>query len=1040
MKNKLFYSNFIASLKYIAPILAVLVLVALLMIIDETIIRDKSLEYSVYVYEEAGIKLPHAAIKYETDMVYFTPLYLHKKSLEKNFGYFNLIEKSRDIWLSITITREHFDNHVLIVYTDNAFMTSAYLINKNNKNVLQEKDFNSIVLENTNRKIVFDFTSKLDEEQYNIYLMLTGDISNIKVYSYDTNKFVKFQETAFLLIGIWIGFLLMTIASVSRILDKKDVRKVIAFIFIIFYVFVYFGILIARSGLIALHSLHLQYVEAVWMVLPGCFVFCVLKLLISSHINIEWLRFSLLFVSTLLLLVFSGYSFIAEVFSVTLMMLLFLITLYYNHTFKYITETAKKYGLVIQLICVAFLFVNLLAFFFNRSFTFNLRFLHYGLLVSLLLAMLKNYETFHYNQVNKHVLVVTEKVSVKEKQLEKELQHRLKVIQGLLCKPLSEILIMLDEIIAHTTDDRIKRFANIWKLELGYYLPHAALYAIVENNKSKEYINLNRLLQNVKTNLQYFERNINLVYKTIKNIDVFIDQEAVEWLFIKAILFAHTMSGSLDITINLLEAKPTVIIEVFAKMIHGNSEKINNESKEIYEEELRSIAKYANVELDVYINEELINISIKFNDTINASSNLTVIETASRHNEISGTEHDTGKRKIKILIVEDDPIMLYEIKRNLEKIGYDVQAVISGYRGLDYLKNYGNARIVLLSDSILDIAWNEFIKEMSENKKKHVPVIVVTSTTRHDTIDMVFKAGADDFITKPVNIYELAARIKMHIQINESIEKQLESQQKIAELDKLKSLAWLTAGIAHEINTPNNAVLRNVPIIRSIGERLIKEIDTMGFKSNEQFSGGFTYDDVKNEFPSMLNDIYMSAIQIGKIIEDLRLYVRSGGVQTFKPININNVVEYALRLLNHTIKNGTNNFITELEQNIPEIKGDAMKIVQVIVNLIENAIHALPDKNKGIMLKTSTESSNEKVYVVLTVEDEGCGISDEDLPFIFDPFFTTRREMGGTGLGLPVVYGITQEHNAEISVETSKEKGTKFKIIFPALKEDDNYG
>ncbi|HRS65832.1 MAG TPA: HAMP domain-containing sensor histidine kinase, partial [Spirochaetia bacterium] len=166
------------------------------------------------------------------------------------------------------------------------------------------------------------------------------------------------------------------------------------------------------------------------------------------------------------------------------------------------------------------------------------------------------------------------------------------------------------------------------------------------------------------------------------------------------------------------------------------------------------------------------------------------------------------------------------------------------------------------------------------------------------------------------------------------------------------------------------------------------------------------------------------------------LYVRTGNTQMLKPININGVVEYALRLLNHTIKNGTYNFVLELGQDIPNINGDAMKIVQILVNLIENAIHSLPDKSKKILVKTYAEKVNNQSCVVLIVEDEGCGIKDDILPFIFDPFFTTRREMGGTGLGLPVVYGIVKEHNAEIHVETKKDIGTKFKILFPALIEE----
>ncbi len=1039
MKKKLSYYEIVFSIKYFLLILIVVILGSILMLIDVQIVGGKNLEYSVFVYDEAGVKLPYASIMYKTDIIHFVPLYSYKKSLDKNFDfrYFNLIEQSRNIWLSIKITMDQFDNNVLMIYTDNAFMTSTYIINKNNKNVLKKSDLNSLLLENTNRKIVFDFSSKLTEKEYNLYLALTGDPGNIRVFSYEKNKFIKLQEVLFLLVGLWFGILLIVISNISRILEKSDSRKFLAFIFIVIYILFYFGILIIRTGLFSLHSIYLNYIETVLMVLPGGFAFCVLKQLISSRMNKEWLRFSLLSISIFILLVFSGYLFVAEILSTTLMMILFLVALYYNNTFTYTTETARKYGLFIQIICIVFLFINIIAIFFNKNFSFSFRFLHYGILASILLLILKNYEWVQYIQLMKTANDIKGKISEKNEQLEKELQQRLKIIQGLLCKPVSEIAVMLDDIAASTSDERIKRFAYIWKIELGHYLPHAAKYTVLNYTENREYIKLSRLLQNATSYLKYYDCNINIAYQKILNIDIWIDQEAIEWLFMKAILFVYTISSSPDITVSALESNPFIIINFSAKVIHSYLKNENTDKRQIYEEELRALSKYSDLEIDIYTDESIANISIKIKET-NEVVNNQIDDIDNQVNLIYSTnqEIDISKKMTKVLIVEDEPIILYALKRKLEKIGYDVQAVISGHRGLDYLKSYGNAKIILLSDSILDIPWYDFIKKMSENMKKRIPVIVITSTTRHDSIDAIFKFGADDFVAKPINIYELVARIKMHMQINESIERQLESQQKIAELDKLKSLAWLTAGIAHEINTPNNAVLRNVPIIRAIGERLIKEIDKIGFNSNELFSGGFTYEDVKNEFPSMLNDIYMSAIQISKIIDDLRLYVRSGSTQLFKPININSVVEYALRLLNHTIKNGTNNFIVELEQNIPEIDGDAMKIVQILVNLIENAIHALPDKNKKILVKTYAEKNDSKSFVVLVVEDEGCGIKEENLPFIFDPFFTTRREMGGTGLGLPVVYGIAQEHGAEISVETKKDKGTKFKITFPALKEE----
>ncbi|HRV29040.1 MAG TPA: ATP-binding protein [Spirochaetia bacterium] len=1036
MKKKSSYREVIFSIKYLLLILVVIIVASLLMIFDNFITIGKNLEYSVYLYEEMGINLPYASLNFETDFTHFIPLYLYKNRIDDNFFFknFNIVKKSQNIWLSIKVTSDQVEGNVLMIYTDNAFLKSAYIINKNNKNILKKSDYNSVLLKNTNRKIVLDVASKLNEKEYNLYLQFAGDPGNIRVFTYDKNNFVKLQELLFLLVGIWLGILLIVISNISRILEKKDNRKLIAYIFIVIYILSYFGILIVRTGFFSIHSLHLNYIETIIMVLSGGVAFCVLKLLISSRMNKEWLHSSLLLISIFMLLIFSGYLFIAEILSTTFIMILFLVVLYYNNTFKYTTEIAKKYGFVVQITSIVFLFVNILESLFNKNFSFNHRFLHYGILLSILLLILKNYEWVHYKKIMISANNIEEKLSEKYDQLEKELHQRLKIIRGLLCKPVSEIMVMLDDIVGSTNEENIKKFAKIWKIELGHYLPYTEMYAVLDKVKNREYINLARLLYNANSYLKYYDCNIKVNDIKVINIDVLVDQEIVEWLFVKAILFVYTISGSSDVTVSVIESKPYVIINISAENIKNYSSLENTENRKIYEEELLALSKFAELEIDIYIEEKIINISIKILQSFDAASTDTY--TQDKIDYAFNQKTDMKNKNTKVLIVEDEPIILYALKRNLEKMGYTVQAVVSGHRGLDYLKNYGDAKIILLSDSLLDMDWHEFIEEIFEIMKKRIPIIVITSITKHDNIDTVFKAGADDFITKPINIYELIARIKMHIQINESIENQLENQQRISELDKLKSLAWLTAGIAHEINTPNNAVLRNVPIIRAVGERLLQEVDKIGFNQDELFSGGFTYIEVKNEFPKMLNDIYMSAIQISKIIDDLRLYVRTGNTQMLKPININGVVEYALRLLNHTIKNGTYNFVLELGQDIPNINGDAMKIVQILVNLIENAIHSLPDKSKKILVKTYAEKVNNQSCVVLIVEDEGCGIKDDILPFIFDPFFTTRREMGGTGLGLPVVYGIVKEHNAEIHVETKKDIGTKFKILFPALIEE----
>ena len=120
-----------------------------------------------------------------------------------------------------------------------------------------------------------------------------------------------------------------------------------------------------------------------------------------------------------------------------------------------------------------------------------------------------------------------------------------------------------------------------------------------------------------------------------------------------------------------------------------------------------------------------------------------------------------------------------------------------------------------------------------------------------------------------------------------------------------------------------------------------------------------------------------------------------------------------------------------LDPKMPKIRGDFNQLQQVVINLIFNAIDAMP--NGGTLSVEGLLTSKEGV-VEIRVCDTGCGIPKEDLPNIFEPFFTTKREGKGLGLGLSTVYGIVERHKGTISVESVVGKGTTFTVKLPATK------
>ena len=114
---------------------------------------------------------------------------------------------------------------------------------------------------------------------------------------------------------------------------------------------------------------------------------------------------------------------------------------------------------------------------------------------------------------------------------------------------------------------------------------------------------------------------------------------------------------------------------------------------------------------------------------------------------------------------------------------------------------------------------------------------------------------------------------------------------------------------------------------------------------------------------------------------------------------------------------------------LPKIQADANQLQQCLINLIFNAIDAMP---KGGKLHLSCYHHEDRSELSISVADTGTGISTDDLPHIYEPFFTTKQDGHGVGLGLSTAYGIIERHNGRIEVQSQIEKGTTFTIILPA--------
>ena len=231
-----------------------------------------------------------------------------------------------------------------------------------------------------------------------------------------------------------------------------------------------------------------------------------------------------------------------------------------------------------------------------------------------------------------------------------------------------------------------------------------------------------------------------------------------------------------------------------------------------------------------------------------------------------------------------------------------------------------------------------------------------------------------------------------------------EKELQLAHGERLAAAGTLAAGLAHEINNPIAFVLANLNHLQA----LRKEPDS------------------EAEIEEVLLETQEGVERLRAIVDELLRLARTGE-RVSEPVQLARVVESVLPIVRHEAR-GKVRIETSLAY-APLVTGDPGRLGQVVLNLIQNAIHALSAGDRGGMVRVSVVAV--AAGVELLVEDDGPGIPDQVLPRIFEPFFTTKRNGEGTGLGLAVTGEIVTRHGGTIDVETSP-SGTRFRVTLPA--------
>ncbi|MFH2123336.1 MAG: PAS domain S-box protein [Pseudomonadota bacterium] len=258
-------------------------------------------------------------------------------------------------------------------------------------------------------------------------------------------------------------------------------------------------------------------------------------------------------------------------------------------------------------------------------------------------------------------------------------------------------------------------------------------------------------------------------------------------------------------------------------------------------------------------------------------------------------------------------------------------------------------------------------------------------------------------------------------------------QHQLQQADKMISLGLLVSGVAHEINNPNSIALLNLPVLARAWESVKPILDEF-YQENGDFSvAGVDYTEMRQQLPRVCAELEESAARIRQIVVDLKEYARAETSGQMAEVDMNDVVQSGARLTMNSICRATKNFTTSYGEGLPRVLGNRQRLVQVVINLIQNSCEALGESGRAISVVTRYNRESDGVEIV--IRDEGGGIAPDVLNKVTDPFFTTKRNMGGTGLGLSVSAGIIKEHNGMIHFDSILNQGTEVVVSLPAFCE-----
>jgi len=381
-----------------------------------------------------------------------------------------------------------------------------------------------------------------------------------------------------------------------------------------------------------------------------------------------------------------------------------------------------------------------------------------------------------------------------------------------------------------------------------------------------------------------------------------------------------------------------------------------------------------------------------------------------------------------ILIVDDDEIVRTGLAEDLGQAGFRVTAVETGREALRVL---GSTDVdLVLCDLRLEGIDGMHLLRIITTRYPDLPVIMITGYGSMDNAIESLKAGASDYVQKPVEPEELVHRIRRvldTVQLRRRIqeeraraeERRREFYDRLKRADRMMSLGLLAQGVAYELNNILGPAVGYLDIL------------------SQEFSAD-------PQARQLLEQMKKATRQAVELVRDLQI-IGGVGERPSDMVDINDVIRRFLgsatcreiRQINPRLR-----LEVELAEEPMTVRGSANLLEKMLANLVRNAAESIEGEGR-VTISTGRRKMEQMIglfehgspgeYVVISVADTGPGMTPAQLERVFEPFYSTRggKKAAGRGLGLTLVYRIVKDHGGYIDVQSAPQRGTTFKVFLP---------